>query len=73
MGWELDWTEPYGNQTLGVGRDFLGFWPKGSPVGETMGKAPGRGRREGWGGVPGGKDQIPISPGEGFSCLLREN
>ncbi|BAH74444.1 hypothetical protein DMR_09530 [Solidesulfovibrio magneticus RS-1] len=30
----LSWTKPYGNRTLGVGRDFLGFWPRGSPLGE---------------------------------------
>jgi len=72
IGWELDWTNPYGKRTLGVGGDFLGFWPGWNPKAPASGKTPGRGRREGWGGVYGEKTNPQNAQRKGFNCLLRK-
>ena len=51
---------------------FPGVLAQGGANGGALGKSPRRGPVESGRGVPGGKAQAPISPGEGFGCLLGE-
>lgn len=57
---------------VGSIRGFPGILSQGEPNRGALRKRPRKGPVEGRGGVSGGKAQAPISPGEGFGCLLGE-
>ena len=65
----LSWTKPYGNRTLGVGGDFLGFWPGGNPRPRPREK-PQEGGVERVGEGCTGKSSSPDFPGGGLQLFL---